>query len=70
MPVAKWVFCPDAGRPIRVDNDKAAEIVALGGGYLGKYEAARMLAALDAKEGADDETTTHNLSSGRGHRTS
>ena len=50
MQVAKWVFCPEAGKPVRVDNDKAAEIVSKGGRFLGKYEAARMLAALEAKE--------------------
>lgn len=56
---------------MRVGNDKAAEIVEKGGGrYLGKYEAARMLAALEAKEGASNEMDTNHASSGSGHRTS
>lgn len=69
--MSKWVFCPEAGKPVRVGNDKAAEIVEKGGGrYLGKYEAARMLAALEAKEGASNEMDTNHASSGSGHRTS
>lgn len=48
--MAKWVFCSETKQPVRVDNEQAARIVEKGGRYLGKYEAARMLAAQDAKQ--------------------
>lgn len=50
--MAKWVLDAETRKPMRVDNQKAAEIVERGGKYLGLVEAKRMLAAQQLKEGA------------------
>jgi len=49
--MAKWVLDPVQKKPVRVGDEAAAHLVDQGGRYLGKYEAARMLAAVEAKEG-------------------
>lgn len=54
--MAKWIFCGETKTPRRVGNEEAARIVDEGRGrYLGKTEAARMLAALEAKETAHEQ---------------
>ena len=53
--MAKWGFCAETKMPRRVGNDEAARIVQLGGRYLGKTEAARMLSALEAKDASSSQ---------------
>lgn len=66
--MAKWVFCAETNGPRRVDNETAAEMVEKGvGRYLGKYEAARMLAAVERK-GAHDAKDTNPTRGTGGHR--
>lgn len=57
--MAKWVLEPVEKKPVRVSDEAAAQIIELGGRYLGKYEAARMLAALELKQGATGNAKDH-----------